>query len=105
MEINEVKSRLDRLKLFGRTDGAASGAHCKGAASDAHHHNEDHDKQASTIEKKYMKEVRRKLRSTSFTVLHQANLDGFKCDLIITSASNNNCNYYSKSSSSGSSSQ
>jgi len=49
MEINEMKSRLDRFKLFGRTDGTASGAHRKGAASDAYHHNGNHDKQASTI--------------------------------------------------------
>jgi len=100
MEINEMKSRLDRFKLFGRTDGTASGAHRKGAASDAYHHNGNHDKQAITIEKKYMKEVRRQLRSTSFTVLHQAYLDGFECDVIITSASNN---YYSRSCSSCSS--
>jgi len=49
MEINEMKRRFDRYKLFGRTDGAAIGAHCKGAASDAYHHNGNHDKQASTI--------------------------------------------------------
>jgi hypothetical protein len=43
MEINEMKSRLDRFKLFGLTDGAATDAHRNGAASDAHHHNGDHD--------------------------------------------------------------
>ena len=67
-EITAMKSRLDRFELFGLIDGAASDVH----------HNKFQNKPSSNIERVYVEEFRRQLKSkvTDVTVLHQFRIDG-----------------------------
>jgi hypothetical protein len=72
-EISAMKSRLDRFKLFGLTDRAASDVH----------HDGIQDNPSSHIERVYVEEFRRQLKNTDVTVLHQAHIDAIECDIII----------------------
>ena len=67
-EITARKSRLDRFEQFGLIDGAASDVH----------YNEIQNKPSSNIERVYVEEFRRQLKSkvTDVTVLHQFRIDG-----------------------------
>ena len=69
-EITAMKSRLDRFEQFGLIDGAASDVH----------HNEIQNKPSSNIERVYVEEFRRQLKSkvTDVTVLHQFRIDGME---------------------------
>ena len=79
-EITAMKSRLDRFEQFGLIDGAASDVH----------HNKIQNKPSRNIERVYVKEFQRQLRSkvTDVTVLHQFRIDGIECNIIIIRNSN-----------------
>jgi len=80
VEITAMKNRLDRFEQFGLIDGAASDVH----------HNKIQNKSSSNIERLYVEEFRRQLKSklTDVTMLHQACIDGIECDVLIIRNSN-----------------
>jgi len=80
VEITAMKSRLDRFEQFGLIDGAASDVH----------HSKIQNKSSSNIERLYVEEFRRQLKSklTDVTVLHRFCIDGIECNIIIIRNSN-----------------